>query len=84
MKRYILSQATSISIFLNFAFVYTKSETVNTTVCSPLIFHTFAPADDHLALQHIIILCQTNTICVINSSLDSWYLIYETQWDVLC
>jgi len=61
--------------FLNFAFVFTKSETVNTTVCSSLIVHTFTPADDHLALQHIIILCQTNSVCVLNSSLDSWYLI---------
>jgi len=40
--------------FLNFAFVFTKSETVNTTACSPLILHTFMPSDDPLALQHVI------------------------------
>jgi hypothetical protein len=68
--------------FLNFSFVYTKSETVNTVVCSPLIFHTFMHTDDPFALQHVIILCRTHTVCVINSSLDSWYLIYETPWAV--
>jgi len=70
--------------FLKFAFLYTKSKTVNTTVCSPLIFHTFAPADNLSTLQHVVILCQTNTVCLINSSLDSWYFIYETEWDVFC